>query len=60
MFTITEIGCLIPVAMFETFEAAVEYAKTKFPVVHFELDADYPEAADFLTKFGTVYAIQAL
>lgn len=59
MFAITEIGCLIPHATFATFEEAVAYAKTTFPIVHFEFDADYPEAADFLTKFGLVYSIQA-
>lgn len=42
---------------FDSFAEAVAFAKANFPIVHFELDGD--DAADFLTKFGTVYAIQA-
>lgn len=41
---------------FPSFVEAVDYAKANFPIVHFEQDGCY--AADFLTKFGTVYAIE--
>lgn len=45
---------------FDTFAEAVDFAKSHFPIVHFEIDPDNAEAADFFTKFGTVYAIQAV
>lgn len=43
---------------FDSFNEAVDFAKANYPIVHFELDADVAEAADFFTKFGTVYAIE--
>lgn len=60
MYAITEItspatrtvSCTFP-----TFAEAADFAKANFPIVHFEQDGD--DAADFLTKFGTLYAIEA-
>lgn len=60
MFTISEMTSPYSRPVFKSFPSfaeAVAFAKAHFPIVHFEFDGD--DAADFLTKFGTVYAIQA-
>jgi hypothetical protein len=60
MFAITEITTPTTRSVFKTFGSfaeAVDFAKVHFPIVCFEQDGD--AAADFITKFGTVYAIDA-
>lgn len=43
---------------FDSFAGAVEFAKANFPIVAFEQDGE--AAADFITKFGVVYEIEAI
>lgn len=43
---------------FPTFAEAVDFAKSNFSIVHFEIDANNTDAADFFTTHGIVYAIQ--
>ena len=45
------------ISYFSTFEAAKDVALSLNPI-DFEEDADHPGCADFITKDGTIYAIE--
>ena len=49
------------VAIFPTYVEAEEHARAKFNIIHFEKDSDVDyDAADFLTKNGSIYSINFL
>lgn len=45
---------------FESFEAAERFAREVYDIAYFEADADHPGCADFITKVGTIFAIQPI
>lgn len=43
---------------FETLEAAANWAREEFAILFYARDEDTDNCADFITKGGTVYAIE--
>lgn len=43
---------------FATFDAAAEYAKANYQIIHFEADAQNEGCADFYAANGSLYMIE--
>lgn len=43
---------------FGSFDEALAFVRKAYDIVYLEEDADHPGCADFITKAGTIFAIQ--